>query len=236
MNKENAILKINKMGAVGKVITTVLTVLLSIGAAVTLIALIAIAVLPKDFVTLSVNSNIGVDVNLKEFESELNSGDPALLEKQIQNELNSGSITVNGTTREVSTVEIDNGVMSIMTNTGTDKFTLGNLIPVLVSVLFTVVFGIISSVFATRLCKAFKVCTSPFDADVIKKLQQLAYSFIPLAIIYSVTEAFSDMVFGNNSFTFSVNLTMIFVILVLLFLAYIFKYGAVLQQESDETL
>jgi hypothetical protein len=41
---------------------------------------------------------------------------------------------------------------------------------------------------------------------------------------------------GAPKVTLSINLAVIFTVLVIFALAYIFKYGAVLQQESDETL
>ena len=45
------------------------------------------------------------------------------------------------------------------------------------------------------------------------------------------TEAFLD-----NALVLGIDLKMVFVILVILALTFIFKYGAILQQESDETL
>ena len=37
-------------------------------------------------------------------------------------------------------------------------------------------------------------------------------------------------------FSFSVNVSIILIVIVVLGIAYVFQYGAVLQQESDETL
>ena len=42
--------------------------------------------------------------------------------------------------------------------------------------------------------------------------------------------------FRGGSFHFSLNLTMVFITLIVLFLTMIFRYGAKLQHEADETL
>ena len=68
-------------------------------------------------------------------------------------------------------------------------------------------------------------------------MKHLAVALIPWCIISSVSDStFSSIVSGKPSFSLSVDLGMVLVVLVVLVLVYIFKYGAVLQQESDETL
>jgi len=41
---------------------------------------------------------------------------------------------------------------------------------------------------------------------------------------------------GSSKVSLSINIAVVFTIVVIFALTYIFKYGAVLQQESDETL
>ena len=80
-------------------------------------------------------------------------------------------------------------------------------------------------------------CQTPFEENIIKKLQYLAYSLIPWAFFTSVSDSMtSGMMTGNVQVNVGVNLGMVLVIVIIFALTYIFKYGAVLQQESDETL
>ena len=91
--------------------------------------------------------------------------------------------------------------------------------------------------FVGNLCKAFRDCQSPFEENVIKKMKHVAIALIPWCIISSVSDStFNSIVSGKPSFSLSVDLGMVLIVLVVLVLVYIFKYGAVLQQESDETL
>jgi len=58
-------------------------------------------------------------------------------------------------------------------------------------------------------------------------------------IPWTVVSTVSDVVLYHSErfpINFSVNINMVIVVLLVLALVYIFKYGAVLQQESDETL
>lgn len=87
------------------------------------------------------------------------------------------------------------------------------------------------------LCKAFRDCESPFEENVIKKMQHLAYALIPWTVASSLVEiVINNIIRGNKGVALSVDFGVILVVLLVFLLAYIFKYGAILQQESDETL
>jgi hypothetical protein len=69
---------------------------------------------------------------------------------------------------------------------------------------------------------------------VIRGIKALAYSLIPWVIIDWMQELITLPYTGTHNFT--IDLSVACIILIVLGLAYIFQYGAVLQQESDETL
>ena len=76
---------------------------------------------------------------------------------------------------------------------------------------------------------------------LIKKVESyiyLAISLIPWTIISSMAESFVANLLNVGSFEFgiSVDFNVVLVIVLIFVLVYIFKYGAVLQRESDETL
>lgn len=53
---------------------------------------------------------------------------------------------------------------------------------------------------------------------------------------YSINELFSSEVITKTEFVFTINLNFVLIACVIFFLSYVFTYGQVLQQESDETL
>lgn len=98
-------------------------------------------------------------------------------------------------------------------------------------------FAVVSIAFARRLCAAFEKCNTPFGVDVIKNMRAFAFSIIPWAFISSLPGMLSDYIYGNRiSITYSVNIVVVAMVFAILGITYVFKYGAVLQQESDETL
>ena len=94
----------------------------------------------------------------------------------------------------------------------------------------------ISLVFAGRFFKALRYSHSPFGEFVIKNMQKFAYSLIPWGVFGPSFSVASVSSIKQYSVSMGLNFVTIFVIIVLLFLVYVFKYGALLQQESDETL
>ncbi len=75
------------------------------------------------------------------------------------------------------------------------------------------------------------------EKNVIKKMQYFAYSLVPWAVVSMISDSIRESILNNKlSVMFSIDLGVVLIVLVVLLLVHIFKYGAVLQQESDETL
>ena len=73
--------------------------------------------------------------------------------------------------------------------------------------------------------------------NVIKKMRGFAYSLIPWVILNSTSRSMIDSLLnGKLNVQVSLDITMLIIVLIVLALVYIFQYGAMLQQESDETL
>ncbi|MDE6833586.1 MAG: hypothetical protein K2J39_04995 [Ruminococcus sp.] len=79
------------------------------------------------------------------------------------------------------------------------------------------------SIFAVRLCRVLEECYSPFEEDVLTAIKKLGYSFLPFGLVYIVFFGFSALAI----------LVTVFVVILLM---YIFRYGAELQQEADDTV
>ena len=86
------------------------------------------------------------------------------------------------------------------------------------------------------LMKVLKSCETPFCDDVIKKMTLFANSLIPAIILNMVCGGMWSSLGKGTEFGLTVNLGSVLLVAVLYLLVVVFKYGAQLQQESDETL
>lgn len=235
--KTEAIKKINKMGEVGNILIIIAKVFCIIGLAVCLAGTIAIGILPKDFITLQAQGIGTIEINMEAIGENITAEES----EQINNGSNDGYLEIQAgvSVGEYSFNEMyaEGNSIFLTSNQSTKVISVHDLAYIMVIATVSVAMTVVSLFFAGFLCKAFKNCSSPFEENVIKKMQQFAYSLIPWVILTSMSQSMvSSLTSGKLEVNFSINLTMLIIVLVILAFAYIFKYGAVLQQESDETL
>lgn len=239
MNKTEAIMKINKMGKIGAVICLIGKIILGIATFGVLAASIALFILPKDFVTVSSTTTIDTEVNLTSFTKNMSSEELQKMQNSFDNMPAgvNGSISSDNKNFDVEKLEYNNGKLSVVTDADIQSYSLGSIRPVLLVALVSIACSFAAIFFAGSLCKAFEKCVSPFENDIIVKMRRLAYSLIPMAVLSFFADGLVNAIFnGGRNLTFSVNFSVVFAILIILAISYIFKYGAQLQEESDETL
>lgn len=234
--KEQAILKINKVGKIGTIVVTVIKVFLIIGMIGTLIGGIACACLPKDLVSMTFSGDAKVNVNLDAVEKLTGK---RISEDDVDKFLKkSGKLSVDGKTYMMGTSKVEGE--NLVIDTKADSFLkigLNQVIGVCICVFLILAISLVTLTFFGMLCKSFRDCKSPFDENVIDKLQKFAFSLIPWTFINSLAASIVNFIFGKTGrISVDLNLSTVFVVLVVFALAYIFKYGAILQKESDETL
>ena len=237
MKKEEAIMKINKLGNVGNIIVRIMKVLAIVGFVFTLVGFILIMALPKDLVTWNLGSTMEMKVNASELDQE---GKTSMLQgitDALEEDTSSFSMNMNGSEyKALSVIETEAG-MVVEAAVDTYSVELGDSAIACILGAITFVALYITLIFAGKLCQAFRDCESPFEENVVKQLSSLAYSLLPWVILGSLTESITESIFTNNfNIMIGVDLGMVLIIIFIFVLAYIFKYGAVLQQESDETL
>lgn len=230
--KQEVVAKINKFGKIGEVIAQISRIFVILGAVILLAAGIFMLAMPKDLFTL--DYYVGMDMQV-----DLDAVGETVTDEDIE-ELNmeAYSVAVDGEEMEMVdfTVDRDNNTVAIeMASQPTNIFhPVKIVIFILVETLLMVV-NFITITFIIKLCKEFKTCETPFSAGVIKRIKQVGFSLIPWCIMYPTAEAAANFMVSNN-LNISIDIGMIIMVLVVLALAYIFQYGAMLQQESDETL
>ncbi len=237
MEKQAAIRKINQIGKAGYIISVIVQVLVIIALVGALIGGAVMAAFPKEAITMTMSGSMDVDLNLNRL------GGAHLTDTQLQNlqsELQSGSASFSIDDRDylVTGVETTQDGVRVSAETSNITADLKTILwPTVVSGVVYIVVVLITIHFIKRLCKEIKNCESPFSEGVIRKIKQLAYALIPWVFISGITESImSSGMTGRTSVDLNIDLGRVMVVLVVLALAYIFQYGAVLQQESDETL
>ena len=97
--------------------------------------------------------------------------------------------------------------------------------------------AIVTLVMFLKLCKAFEACRTPFDEPVIQRMTTFAWTLIVCAVVSCFARgAVSAVLSGWQRMSFNLNLTSVFTALMVFFLCMVFRYGAQLQKEADETL
>lgn len=236
MNKQDAITKINKMGKAGVILALITKILLGISLGACLIGFGVTLFLPKEFIQFKINGVADVVVDLSQFGKNIfeeGNVDDAQLRKSVEN-----SITYEGNHFTVSGLETEGSRMEIEAAGSLTSFDMRSCSWAIAGAIVNLILLFVSTWFVSLLAKAFRDCQSPFEQKVIQRMKWFAFSLIPWAVISNIVAFFERKIWvsGAGGFDYSIDFSVVIIVLVILALAYIFQYGAVLQQESDETL
>lgn len=101
--------------------------------------------------------------------------------------------------------------------------------------LLGLLFILVPVFFAVALCRELENCESPFSPPLIQRLRTFAFSIIPLIFTGNLLKI-SPAVLARRETQLGIEVVPLLLVVVILALSQIFKYGAILQRESDETL
>lgn len=234
--KQEAISKINKMGQIGQIFALIAKILIGFGAVVLLVSTILVAFIPQEFVNITAGGTAQVAVDLESIGVSMSEADQKLINSS-QTDVTSGSLAANGIEYKVDEMKADEDGLLINASADNITFSLHDIWSVMFIGTLAMIMSFVTLWFIGSLCKAVRYCKTPFEENVIKKMQHLAISLIPWSCFSSISDGMSaGMMYGKPQVNLSVDLGMVLVIVIIFALTYIFKYGAVLQQESDETL
>lgn len=215
--------KINIFGKIGKIVTTVIIVLMLVAEGALLTGTIALAFVPKDTVTADVEAKANVRIDSDFF--NVNDGEIKI----------PGRVTVFSTELDPN-FQVKDGVGEINAETGNLHFDLLDVIKLLVVGMIKLAAVVVALYFFKALMKAFMKCDSPFDENVIKKMRAFAIALIPTMVVSSTANGVLGGLFTGKFSFGSVELLPVAFALIIFVLTAIFKYGAMLQKEHDETV
>lgn len=229
--KEQAIQKINKIGNVSGMITLVAKVLVGIAMAVVLVATIVCLLIPESMIKVSTTADVNMEIDYSTLGITVSEEQMAEAKAQLEQDV------IEDGKEGFTSVEVTPSLIKMTGAVEEYEFTMKILVELLAMALGTLILTFVTLIFVGRLCKAFRDCQSPFEENVINKMQHFAYALIPWAVISTITTSLTESMLNNKVIVnFRFDLRTILIVLVVLVLVYIFKYGAILQQESDETL
>lgn len=229
--KTEAIMKINKMGKIGLILSRIWFVVCCIGIAGLLISNVVMFILPKDFVQIHMDGDASMTVNVPA--KWVEEGDNGPLPDHF-----SGSVSVGNEGTEVKLTDVQiQGNQVLMTGRGAIlDYNTGHIRMGLLVATLALIIAAITAFFACKLCKDLRNCETPFEEVIIKDIQLIAYSLIPWCVIENGINAVSLAMQTGSANVLSISIEKILICLIIFGIAYIFKYGARLQQEADETL
>ncbi|MEE0873249.1 MAG: hypothetical protein UIH27_07235 [Ruminococcus sp.] len=225
---ENSIKKkINVFGRVGKIITTIIIVFLLVAEGFMLVGAVITAVLPNDCVSVDVAGTAEIHVDTDYF--DINEG-------QIYLNVGDNKIALGGITDEQLKIYNNSPVvMRFDAKTAALHFDLRSAFFILMISMADAAAMVVALFFLRALMKQFMICDTPFSDGVIKKMRAFAISLIPTVAVAFVTDALGSEVLSFFSNAHVDLLTVGFVVVIFILTA-IFKYGAQLQKQYDETV
>jgi len=219
MKNEN-VAKINKLGKISRIFINIVRVFVIIGIVCIPIACIFVMMIPNDSMKVTGSGSAQIIIEDDEF-----------LEELLDIEIEEADIDGNFFGMDVKWFVTDekdaesNRVISI--EGGLNEFTAKQVKFVALGSAFSaeilLICILVALCFAKKLAIALENCNSPFEEEVLRRMKGFG---IALAVW-----AGAVLLLGGIS-----GIAAVFVVLIVLLFISIFKYGAQLQQESDETL
>ena len=218
--------KINIFGKVAKIITTIFIVLLMIAEGFMLVGGIIVAALPKDVVTVDAAVAADVKIDTSYFGMDGDEFYVNLGDSQVKlGKIGSGDAKVIN----------NDGVMNADVDIRDLHFDLNTVLLLIIYGFIAVAAIIVALYFFKALMKQFMICDSPFCDGVVQKMRAFAIALIPcMVVIQGMKSAISAFI--SDSFTFDIDFVSAAFVFIIFVLTMIFKYGAALQKEHDETV
>ena len=236
-NLNTNIKKINTAGKVGYVISILLIVCLIVAMVAVGLCTIGALAISDNEINIKVSTDINVD-SKGDFIDKINSfvfinGVDDL--NTLAEKGEEGIKLEDDDLSEISVVRKDEG---LVVNAKTNEVTIGmKRIIMALGAAFIYLAAVTVSLYKIKaLMKSLKTCETPFSEDVIKNMSKLATALICVAILKMVLGGFWTLLRTGSKFNLSIDLGNILLIAVIYVLITVFKYGAGLQHESDETL
>ena len=230
--------KVNTVGKVGHILAVIAKIFLIAGMVCMVLGIAVGVIFPRDAVQADLSGEVTVHVSEKLYKGRFpvigDLGDPE-----------DWNIQLGGEEFDDVRIEKTDGGIDITGSMRGAVLVLGTLFKGCVLGLVYMTAVLVVFCFLDALMKEFRTCETPFAPGVVRKMSNFAWSLRPLGRLsgFSGGEVLPVRFFSVNTFSvngigseFTINISVVLMILVVFALVQVFKYGAELQQHADETL
>ena len=232
--KNSSIKKINTAGLIGYIISIILIVGVIAGMVGIAICTIGAITVSNDDINVKVATNINVS-STGNFLNKLNSF-ISIDGVEDLNTLTEDGVKINDRDISELSVKENNGGLIIDAQTNEIAISMKKIIVALITAFIFLGVVTVALFMVKALMKSLKNCETPFSEEVIKNMTRFATSLVSVVVLHIIFSGFWSSLTSGVSYKASINLESILLVAVIYILITVFKYGAKLQQESDETL
>lgn len=235
--KNSSIKKINTAGLIGYIVSIILivgTIAGMVGIGICTVGAIAVSnndIKVKMATNINVNSTGNFLNTLNSFISIDGVKDLSTLTEDAKD-----GIKINDNDISEISVKEENGGLIINAKTNEITISMKKIIIALISAFIFLGAVTVSLYMVKALMKSLKNCETPFAEEVIKNMTRFATSLVCVVVLNIIFSGFWSTLTSGLSYKPSINLGSILLVAVIYILITVFKYGAKLQRESDETL
>ena len=224
--------KINNIGEAGNVVSIILIVLQALGTLALIAGLVVFAILPKDALSLGISFDADATIGKSLIGAYMDKIDPDDL-KEMNVTISAGE--TKATEVKTSVEKTEDGLVAGI-STSRINVPSSRLSYAMIAGLIRCIAALVVLIILNRLSREFKRCDTPFSDGVIRWMTVFAWVLLGASVFSQAASAIASGLMFKSGFHFNLNLTTLFITLLVLFLTMIFRYGAKLQHEADETL
>ncbi|MBQ7475100.1 MAG: DUF2975 domain-containing protein [Clostridia bacterium] len=229
----NSTRKIKVIGKICRILSSIMAVLMIIGTSMLVLAGIVLIAIPQESIAADVEGSADVTV-YGDWVDKMTDKDFEKISEKVEE----GSFSLRIRANKVNGIEREGNSVVLHAEGGAMHLSLRKIGFALLC--YALIPGALIAVFITlrKLMRALETEESPFSDKVVKKMTGFAISLIPYALLKPTFGKLGTMLMTSGDFDihFGVDLSTAFAALVIILIIMIFKYGAAIQKESDETL
>ena len=235
--ENSSIKKINTAGKVGYVISILLIICALLAMVAIGICTVGAFMISDNEINVKVATNINITSTgnfLEKIKSFVFIGEIKDL-SNLTEEVQEGIKLDDKDISELRIVE-ENGGLNIDAKTNEITISMKKIIIALISG-FVFLGSVVYALYTVKaLMKSLKKCETPFSEEVIKNMSKFAVALIVVVVLKVILGGFFSSFMTGTRYEFSLDLGSVLLVAVIYVLITVFKYGAKLQQESDETI
>ena len=236
MNNTN-IKKINTAGLVGYILSIILIIGVIVAMVGIVICTIGAAAISDNNINVKIATNVEIN-STGDFLKKLGSfisidgiDDLSSLAEDAKD-----NIKVND--EDLAELQVQENDSGFVINAKTNEITINmkKIIVALIAALIFLVFVNYALFMLKALMNSLKKCETPFSEEIINRMTKFSYAIIIVVVLNTILSGFWSSLTTSYNYQLDINVESILFVAIIYILIVVFKYGAKLQKESDETL